>query len=90
MAAKIDNRTRLMRAWKTFDRVAKTLGEQRRKVSQFTLQEEANALTAATRDYGAEIGMTQVALMDVLQAWRRAGFSHDQALDALDAGLATR
>lgn len=90
MAATIDARTRLLRAWKTFDRVANTLGDQRRKVTQFTLKQEADVLTDATRDYAAEVGISPRALTDVLQAWRRAGLSQAQALDAVDAGLAAR
>lgn len=78
-------------AWQQHDRAAERFSDARGKgATTNTLKSVTERLVETRTAYANELHMSAVHFGDALQAWRRAGMNHQQALDAVEAGLATR
>lgn len=75
-------------AWIALDAASSAVSASKHRPSARTLQREAERHTDALRAFADDIGMNPIHVLSVLQAWRRAGRDHAQALKALEAGLA--
>lgn len=83
-----DVREAMLRSWIDFDRVALSSGRKGApRPSDFTLKQETERLAATTAVYAEQVGLPALHVRDILQAWRRAGRTHGEALTALEAGL---
>ncbi len=77
----------LLDAWSRWDSHCEVRAASSRYGRQSDNPAYARALLAAEIGWCAERDLTHVHLRDVLAAWRRAGFSRELALDAVEAGL---
>lgn len=81
-------RSELLEAWTELDNAAQHVSESRSRPGPFTLKELAERHTDALASYAVTVDSNPLHILGVLQAWRRAGRSHERALQAFELGRA--
>lgn len=80
-------RSDFLDAWQQHDRASERFSDKRgRGATTATLKGSADRMVVSCAAYCAELGISAVHATHILVAWRRAGFNHQHALAALEAG----
>ncbi len=89
LAPVADTRAELLRVWRDWDDACEALAGPQRVDHGYRGANMAIAAKAevAFGNHGAHFGLRTTPFRDVLMAWRRAGFTREQALTATELGL---
>lgn len=80
-------RSEMLDAWQQYDDACERNSRSKGKSTEQTLKQVTDRHIATFAVYAAEQEVGVLVLKDILTAWRRAGFNHERALRAFEAGL---
>lgn len=86
-----ETRSEFLDSWQQHDRASERFSDKRgRDATTATLKQVTDRLVTARTTYCAALGISPVHAQSILEGWRRAGFNHQRALRALEAGWKER
>lgn len=83
-------RLELLGAWRAWDEASSETANTRAHLyhpAAGRLEVPARKLELAFGNHAANLGLRVTPFRDICDAWRRAGYTRDQALEALEVGL---